>query len=158
MRKDEVIIISSCLAGVKCRYNGKDKKAIWFDSLKERYRIIDLCPEVLAGMKIPRSAMEFLGGDGEKVWSGEGKVINRDGEDVTELLKKGALRALDICKKYKVKYIILKEKSPSCGVHKVYYKDRGLDYGIGVWTYLLKKENYYIFNEEEFGDFLKRGL
>lgn len=151
LSRKRIVVLSACLGGVKCRYDGKDKRASWYELIEDRYNIVKICPEVLAGMPVPRASMQFLGGDGKKIWEDrQGKVIDELGEDVTETLKKGALIAMQICRNYNVDFVILKDKSPSCGLYKVYYKDIGLGEGIGIWAYLLQKANYRLFNEDEF--------
>lgn len=115
----EKVLVSACLCGVRCRYNGEilEKREIPVPS----ENIVLVCPEVLAGMPIPRTPSFF---DNEKtgqgVWKGQTKVVSEKGEDRTEHLKKGALKALKIAEKYGIKKAYLKEKSPSCGVNLVY--------------------------------------
>ena len=115
----EKVFVSACLCGIRCRYNGKKLEKRKLPVSPENMVLV--CPEVLAGMKIPRTP-SFFDNDktGEGVWKGETKVVSEEGEDRTEHLKKGALKALEIATKYGIKKAYLKEKSPSCGVNLVY--------------------------------------
>lgn len=99
-------VVSSCLAGIKCRYDGKCKKNDYVTSLVEKGLAYPMCPEVLGGLKIPRDPAE-INGD---------KVITKNGVDVTENYYNGACRVLEYCKKHNIKKAILMDKSPSCGL------------------------------------------
>jgi len=101
------IIISACLCGIKCRYDGKhklNKKAFY---LVQSGQAIALCPEVLAGLEIPRPAADVI----------KGRVIEKSGKDVTEIYQKGAEEAYNFCSNNNINIIkaILKDGSPSCG-------------------------------------------
>ena len=105
----EKIVVSSCLAGIKCRYDGTCKKNDYICSLVSEGKAIPMCPEVLGGLSIPREPAEII----------NDKVITKSGKDVTENYIKGSLEVLNYCKKKNIKKCILKEKSPACGL-KVY--------------------------------------
>lgn len=105
-----MIIISACLAGEKCRYDGKscpNEKVVEFIS---RHKVILICPECLGGLPNLRSPSEIKGD----------KVISKEGFDRTEEFRKGALKALEIAQKNECRLAILKSKSPSCGIGKIY--------------------------------------
>lgn len=111
MEKDYVII-SSCLLGLECRYDGKskgiDKKVI--EKLKNKYNLIPVCPEQMGGLQTPRVKVELK----------DGKAINFNGEDVTENFKNGAEEVLKLVRIFDCKHAILKSKSPSCGFGQIY--------------------------------------
>lgn len=104
------ILVSGCLLGICCRYNGTGKL---IDELAERmkeYHFIPVCPEQLGGLTTPRLPAE-INGD---------KVILKDGKDVTEEFMQGAKETLRLALMYDCKLAILKERSPSCGFGKIY--------------------------------------
>ena len=102
----EKYVVSSCLAGIKCRYDGTCKKNDYVCSLVEKGLATPMCPEVLGGLSIPRTPSEIIGD----------KVITKDGKDVTDNYNLGAEIVLEYCKKNNVKQAILMDKSPSCGI------------------------------------------
>lgn len=140
------ILISACLLGVNCRYDGGGKLINQIDRLKEKYNLIPVCPEVYGGLETPREPAEII----------DGKVINREGKDVTENFIKGANATLHLAKLYNCKYAILKERSPSCGYGEVYDgKFSGnLVKGNGITAELLSKNGIKIIGESEIGDLL----
>ncbi|MFV0351462.1 MAG: DUF523 domain-containing protein [Oscillospiraceae bacterium] len=133
-----MIAISACLAGVKCRYNATsslNKPLLKY--LNNQY--ITICPEVLAGLTVPRLPCEIAGGSGEEVLCGRAVMIDKDKNDITRKMVFGAKEALKICIKKKVTKAYLQAKSPTCGVGKIY--DGGfsssLVQGNGVFAALL---------------------
>lgn len=106
----ENILVSACLLGIGCRYDGKHKADPEVLKLKERYNLIPVCPEIFGGLPTPRIPSERIGD----------KVMMKDGRDVTENYHKGAEEALELCRIYNIKTAILKERSPSCGKGFVY--------------------------------------
>ena len=99
------IVVSSCLAGIKCRYDGTCKKDEYVSSLVEKGIAVPMCPEVLGGLSTPREPSEIVGD----------KVLTKSGRDVTKNYYDGANMVLDYCKKHNIKKVIFKDKSPSCG-------------------------------------------
>ncbi|MDU1316514.1 DUF523 domain-containing protein [Anaerococcus hydrogenalis] len=139
------VLISRCLLGINCRYDGKNNK---IKNLREKFtkiNFIDVCPEVDSGMKTPRKPCEIK----------NSKVINIDGEDFTKEFNKGSQIALDLCKKYNIKIALLKAKSPSCGKDYIYDGnfDKNLINGDGITCQVLKKNGIIIFSEKEIKDF-----
>ena len=142
----EKVLVSSCLAGFKCRYNGECKTDKQVIELVRNDNAIPICAEQLAGLKIPRSPAEIIGGDGEDVLNGNARVISKDGEDFTAQMIKGAEEVLSLCKLYNIKKAYLKSKSPSCGVNKIYAGTftGNLINGNGVLSALLKENGIEI--------------
>ncbi|RKZ22528.1 DUF523 domain-containing protein [bacterium] len=101
------ILVSACLIGLPTRYNGKDAKREEVLKLAEGECLLPLCPEQLGGLPTPRPRATLSGG----------KVVNEEGEDVTENFLRGAGMVVELCKKLGIKKAILKEGSPSCGVN-----------------------------------------
>ena len=116
-----MIAVSGCLAGQKCRYDGKDANTdLSIAQMVERGEAVCICPEVMGGLSIPRFPAEIQGGDGYDVLNGKAKVVNTNGEDVTEAFIKGAYAALEKCRSLGINRVILKAKSPSCGAGIIY--------------------------------------
>lgn len=137
-----MILVSACLAGVNCAWDGKNRLDKKIKELVDSKLAIPLCPEVLGGRDRPRTKAEIKGGSGEDVLDGKAKVFDEQGKDVTDKFLKGAYLVLQTAKKYNIKKAILKSKSPSCGVGRVYdgsFKGN-LVRGDGVSAALLKRE------------------
>ena len=135
------ILISGCLLGLKCRYDGKEEKLPEIEKLIESYNLIPVCPEQLGGLPTPRIPAERV----------KDRVITQVGVDVTKEYQIGAEEALKIAKLYNCKKAILKEKSPSCGCGKIYDGtfSRNLIVGNGVTAELLLKNGIEVFGESE---------
>lgn len=134
------ILISACLTGKNCKYNGGNNVLSddELEKLRQRYHLIQVCPEQMGGLPTPRSPAERCGE----------KVINREGEDVTESFRKGAEMTLALALKNRAEQAVLKSRSPSCGKELIYdgsfqgelTEGNGitaailLDHGIRVWT------------------------
>jgi uncharacterized protein YbbK (DUF523 family) len=113
-------VISACLLGVNCRYDGKSKLSESARREFEDGEAILLCPELLANLGVPRPACEIVGGDGFDVLAGNAKIIDSDGNDVTKEYISGAEKAAEIVTKSGIKEAVLKSGSPSCGCGTVY--------------------------------------
>jgi len=114
----EAVLISACLLGIECRYDGKSKYSNIVDRLIDKYNLIPICPEQLGGLPTPRPASEIINGDGLDVLTGNAIVRNCEGIDVTNEFLKGAVTTIKIAKLLDIKKCFLKAKSPSCGIHE----------------------------------------
>ncbi len=135
------ILVSSCLLGNNVKYNGKNNLNNLVLKLKEKYELIPICPEVMGNLSIPRSPSEIRGN----------KVVNKDNIDLTNNFYLGANKALNIAKENNIKYAILKEKSPSCGINIIYdgsFSSKVIK-GSGITTRLLRENNIICFSENE---------
>lgn len=135
------ILVSACLLGAACRYDGETKENEKAVKLLETERLIPVCPEQLGGMATPRLPAERQGD----------RVINKAGEDVTEHYQKGAEQTLKLAKLYQCSCAILKERSPSCGCGQIYDGtfSRTLTDGDGVTARLLKEHGIVVMGESE---------
>lgn len=135
------IVVSACLIGYNCKYNGNNNYCSKIEKLKNQYNLIAICPEVLGGLPTPRVPSEIIGD----------KVINQEGLDVTKNYNKGANLALEKVLLNNCQIAILKAKSPSCGCGKIYDGTftSTLINGDGVTTKLFKKHNIKVYTEEE---------
>ncbi len=107
-----MIIVSACLAGYRCRYDGKTKPDPEIVELVKRGEAIPVCPELFGGLPCPRIPSERTA-DGSR-------VVARDGNDVTEAFRLGAEETLRIARLYGCTHAILKARSPSCGYGQIY--------------------------------------
>lgn len=142
-------IVSACLLGINCKYDGKNNANAKVMNMK--CGLVPVCPEQLGGQATPRPASEITGGSGLDVLEGRAKVIEKDGNDVTDFFTKGAYEVLNIAKVMSIKEAVLKARSPSCGCGKIYdgtFKRKLLN-GDGVTAALLKKNGIKVITEEE---------
>ena len=138
------LIISACLLGESCRYDGKGKPCEAIEELKKHYQLIPVCPECMGGLPTPRPPAEI---------QADGRVVNREGRDVTAEYRKGAEAVLEIARREGCTLALLKEKSPSCGKGQIYdgsFRGR-LTAGDGVCTALLIENGIKVLGESEVG-------
>jgi uncharacterized protein YbbK (DUF523 family) len=147
----EKLLISSCLAGNKVRYNGSclSIPKTDFEWLHTCFELVFFCPEVAAGLPTPRAPAEIIGGAGDQVLARTARVMSNDGIDVTHLFLAGATLTLDFCLSQGVQYAILAESSPSCGSSTIY--DGSFSgtkvAGRGVTAELLQKNGITVLNQ-----------
>ena len=144
----EKLLVSACLLGAPCRYDGKSKADARVQALAEEYELIPVCPEELGGLPTPRTPSERLGE----------RVVTADGRDVTENYRRGAEAALSLCLAHGCRAAVLKEKSPSCGCGQIYDGtfSRRLIPGDGVTAALLRSRGVAVCGENGL-DALKKG-
>jgi len=145
-------LISACLIGLNTNYRGKSNVHSLFQWILEAGQCIPFCPEQLAGFATPRPACEISGGDGSLVLKNSAKVLTCDGVEVTEKFLVGAYEVLKLAQLVKPEMIILKERSPSCGVNFIYdgsFK-KILIQGAGVTTSLLQLYGFRTISDEDF--------
>lgn len=104
------ILVSACLMGVECRYNGEGVLRPEIKRLMEHHHLIPVCPEQLGGLSTPRCPAERLGE----------RVITKEGLDVTKEYRRGADETLKLARLFHCKTAVLKERSPSCGCGRIY--------------------------------------
>jgi len=154
LEMDKLFLVSACLVGLNCKYNGGNNEHELIVSAFRRGCIVPVCPEQLGGLPTPRPPAKIKGRDGKSVLSGRGKVLTVDGSltDVTENFLKGAYETLKVAELLKDRLVacILKEKSPSCGVRKIYEFDTdSLKEGMGVASALLSEKGFKIISSED---------
>lgn len=144
-------IVSACLAGIKCRYDGETKPCSKIIELVQQGKAVPVCPEQLGGLPTPRIPQEIQGCSGEEVLDGKCKVMNKEGTDVTENFIKGAEETLKIARLVSAEEFIGKSKSPSCGCGRVYdgtFSGKLIE-GDGVTTAFLKRNGIKVITEED---------
>lgn len=135
------ILVSACLLGVCCRYDGQAKPHEGVLSLLERHTLIPVCPEIYGGLATPRPAAERVGK----------RVLTAQGGDVTAQYRRGAEETLRLGRLYGCEAALLKERSPSCGsgvIHNGRF-DGGLAPGDGVTAALLRANGIAVYGESE---------
>lgn len=135
-------LISACLIGIKCRYDGKSSLNWKCLELFKKGELIPVCPEQLGGLPTPREPAEI---------QKSGRVSTKSGKDVSENFIKGAKETLKIAKKLKIKEAIFKTRSPSCGCGTTYdgsFSGRLIP-GDGVTTALLKRNGIRVITEKD---------
>ena len=144
------ILVSACLLGLATRYDGKAKRsqAVMDYLQRENLLPIPVCPEQLAGMSTPREKTFFQSGSGREVLAGEGHAVSESGESMNEVFCRGAWMVLQIGLLSHCRRALLKERSPSCGVHQVYLGEAKTP-GTGVTTALLIEKGFEILSEED---------
>lgn len=147
--KQAPIIVSACLVGKRCRYNGEDRAHPGVLRFLRGKNYLAVCPEKLAGWGVPRPPVEFRGGGAAKVAEGGAKIVDNEGVDRTASLVKAVGQAVGRAVSLGAEAAILKEKSPSCGVARV-YRDGRLVRGAGIFTHELKKRGIRARSEESF--------
>lgn len=145
------ILVSACLAGRACRFDGAAAPDDVVTTLVAEGRAVLVCPEEDGGLGTPRPAAEIVGGDGHDVLEGRARVLTRSGADVTEHYVRGAQIALETARRSGATAAILKARSPSCGKGCVYDGSFGrvLQEGDGVTAALLQREGIEVVTEED---------
>ncbi|PLX84704.1 MAG: DUF523 domain-containing protein [Desulfuromonas sp.] len=144
------ILVSACLLGLQTRYDGAAKRnAAVLRYLADRNLTpVPVCPEQLAGLATPRPATRFTSGDGTGVLNGTGTVKNSEGKIVNDAFLRGASETLEVARLSGCTEALLKERSPSCGVHQVYLEETIVP-GQGVACALLSRRGFQVRSEED---------
>ena len=141
----EKVLISACLAGINCKFNGENNllDSGILDEILKKYHLLFVCPEVFSGLSTPREPAEMK----------DGLVVTKTAKDVSENFKFGAEICLKIAKLNGCKKAILKARSPSCGSGQIYDGSftKKLILGDGVAAKLLKENEILVFSEDEIG-------
>lgn len=143
----EKLLISACLLGTACRYDGASKPHALIERLAERYGLVPVCPEQLGGLPTPRPPAERQGG----------RVVTREGTDVTAQYRRGAEETLRLCRLLGCGAAVLKERSPSCGHGEIYdgtFSGR-LAAGDGAAAELLAAQGIPVYGESEIEKLLR---
>ena len=140
----ENALVSACLLGIACRYDGRSVEYDGILALREKYNLIPICPEIYGGLPTPRIPSERVGE----------RVISREGKDNTESYLAGAQAALRLAKLFNCKIAILKERSPSCGSREIYDGsfEKRLVSGMGITAELLTKNGIRVVSENEISE------
>ena len=135
-----MMIVSACLAGLPCRYDGKAKPCAEVMELVRSGKAIPLCPEQLGGLPTPRPPCEIRAG----------RVMDREGADQTEAFRRGAEAVLAAVQAYGATEALLQNRSPSCGLGWIYDGtfSRKLVQGSGITAQLLAENGIQVIGKE----------
>lgn len=136
-----MIAVSACLAGIACRYDGKDHRIAQLEDMVRRAEALAICPEVLGGLPIPRDPCEIRGS----------QVISCRGRDCTFAYRKGAEAALKQLQEKGITLAVLKARSPACGRDWIYDGSftKTLIRGSGIAASLFEQHGIRVLTEEE---------
>ena len=144
------ILVSACLLGVPCRYDGQSKPNPLAQELVRRGLAVPVCPEQLGGLPTPRPPAEIQGD----------QVVTRDGRDVTEAYRRGAEAAAQLARLTGAQAAVLKERSPSCGSGAVYDGTFSgtLTEGWGITAGLLREQGIRVLGESRLEELLRQDV
>ena len=144
------IMVSACLAGADCKYNGGNNRCEAVLRLAEEHELIPVCPEVFGGLPTPRVPSEIR----------DGRVVNREGADVDMAFRVGAEIALGIALREKPDVIVLMSRSPSCGVKERYDGTftGTLVPGMGVFAELAQRSGFTVIDAEDLEEWLTKRM
>jgi len=144
--KSAPVMISACLLGVRCRYDGGHSLCPGLISALDSIHIVPFCPEQLGGLPTPRSPANITHGDGSDVLQGSARIIDAQGMDVTRPFKKGAEEALKLARLTRASVAVMKDRSPSCGIVTPYCEnEKGM--GPGVTAALFQQSGMEILEQ-----------
>ncbi len=149
LREAPVVLVSACLLGEACRYDGKSKGSSKVLQALEGKDVVPVCPETGAGLGIPRPPVDLKGGAGAEVLAGRARAAEvESGTDRTEAFLRGAELALAAARRFGVRVALLKERSPSCGTQGTSV-DGMVVRGQGVTAALLAQAGLTVLSEED---------
>ena len=140
------IMVSACLAGENCKYNGGNNRNEKVQQLMSEHEVITVCPEQMGGLPTPRVPSEVK----------EGIVTARDGRNVDREFRTGAAKCLEIALREQPDLIVLQSRSPSCGVKQRYdgsFTGKLVD-APGVTAQLLMENGFRCVDVEDLSDYL----
>lgn len=139
------VLVSACLLGVACRYDGQSRPCPMLQNLPPDIHLIPVCPEILGGLPTPRISAERV----------NHTVRTKDGRDVTAAYRRGAEEVLRLARIFNCRAAILKERSPSCGNGQIYDGtfSHTLTSGTGITSELLMQNGITVFGETQLADF-----
>ena len=148
MREKPKILVSACLLGMNCRYDGGGKFAPEMTELMRVAELIPVCPEIYGGLPTPRTPSERVGT----------RVLMKTGEDVTDAYARGAREALALAERFGVNCAVLKERSPSCGSGEIYDGTftGAKTVGDGVTAELLKRNGIAVYGESRIRELMEQ--
>ncbi len=140
------LLVSACLMGAGCRYDGRSNPLPQLVRLMDRYTCVPVCPEQLGGLSTPRIPAERKGD----------RVVDREGKDVTAAFRRGAEEAARLARLCDCRAALLKENSPSCGCGRIYDGTFSgtLIEGDGVAAEVLKAQGLRVYGESQIGELL----
>ena len=139
--KEPKILVSACLLGENCKYNGGNNFAPAVAEFLKGREVLTICPEMMAGMGCPRTPIEIV----------DGVLMDRDGNNVDEAMRKAVAQAMEVIRKENIQCAILQSRSPTCGVNQVYdgtFSGKLIS-GSGIFAQALKDAGYQVLDAED---------
>lgn len=135
------VLVSACIMGVNCKYNGKNNENLAAINFLKDKEVVLICPEVLAGMKVPRPCAEIV----------NGRVVDENGNDVSLEYDKAVAVALSKIENKEIDLVILQSRSPTCGVKQTYDGSFSgkLISGTGLFAKALIEKGYHVIDVED---------
>ena len=158
------ILVSACLLGVPCRYDGQSKAHPLARALCEKHHVVPVCGEIFGGLPTPRTPAEIRGDrvvtHAARDLNYRNRVVTRDGRDVTEAYRRGAEAAAQLARLTGAQAAVLKERSPSCGSGAVYDGTFSgtLTAGWGVAAGLLREQGIRVLGESRLEELLRQDV
>ena len=142
----KTVLVSRCLLGEPCRYDGTSRPYPGIEELEKRYTVVPICPECDGGLPVPRPAGERRGD----------RIVTENGADLTDAYRRGAKIALAKAKETGAKIALLKSRSPSCGVGRIHDGTftGGMTEGDGITAELLKANGIELYTENDLSKLL----
>lgn len=150
------ILVSACLMGLKVRYNGKEKAQMTHQLARwqQEQRLVIHCPELAAGLLVPRPPAEIMSAEGKDVMRGQARIIENTGTDVTGHYQLAAWLALRAAQEAGCTAALLTDGSPTCGTQFIYngsFSNQRKS-GMGVAASLLSEHGIAVFSETQFAE------
>ena len=135
------IIVSACLLGKNCKYNGGNNYNAAVAEFVKNKDILPICPEMMAGMGCPRIPIEIV----------DGVLIDRNGNNVDAAMREAVVKAMEMIRKEDIQCAVLQSRSPTCGVNQIYDGSFSgtLIKGSGVFVQALKDAGYHVIDAED---------
>lgn len=137
------IVVSACLLGENCKYNGGNNYNPAVVAYVKDREVLPICPEMMAGLGCPRTPMEIV----------DGVLTDRNGNNVDTAMREAVTRALEMLRKEEIQCAVLKSRSPTCGVNEIYdgsFSGKRIP-GSGVLAKALQDEGYRVIDAEDIG-------
>ena len=135
------ILVSACLMGENCKYNGGNNYNAAVVEYVKGKQVWPICPELMAGMGCPRTPIEIV----------DGVLMDRNGNNVDAAMREAVAQAMEMIRKDNIQYAILQSRSPTCGVNEIYDGSFSgkLIPGSGVLAQALKAVGYQVIDAED---------
>lgn len=140
---DMKILVSACLLGKNCKYNGGNNYSPAVAEFVRDKAVLPICPELMAGMGCPRIPIEIV----------DGVLMDRDGRNVDTAMREAVEMAMKQLSSEEIQCAVLQSRSPTCGVNQVYDGSftGKLIPGTGIFAQALKDIGYRVIDAEDIG-------
>ena len=139
------ILVSACLLGENCKYNGGNNYSSAIAEFVTDKEVLSICPEMMAGMGCPRTPIEIV----------DGVLMDRNGNNVDASMREVVAQAMEMIQSEDIQCAVLQSRSPTCGVNQVYDGSFSgkLIKGSGVLAQALKAAGYQVIDAEDVGKY-----